>query len=458
MHLDRRSLIGAGAALGSALVVTAAEAAGPREKRQATAEPGATLPAAEFGLRPGATNDQTEGLQRAIDTAAARGAPLLLPAGRYETGTLTLRPATRLIGLAGAATLALRDGATLLKAEGGRGIRLEGLVLEGRGAEPKIKAPVALVSLVDCADLVLADLEIRNATGDGLSLVRSGGRVADVRISHAGAAGLKSLDATGLLVTHCEVTDCADNGILVWRTTVGEDGTQVLSCRIRRIGATSGGEGQNGNGVNIFRAGSVLVAGNRITDCAFTAIRANAASNVQMTGNSIARMGEVALYAEFGFEGALIANNLVDGAASGIAVTNFNEGGRLAVVQGNLVRNLFRREHPIDKRGEGITVEADAAVTGNVVENAATLGIGIGHGPFMRDVVATGNLVRNAPIGIAVSARDGTGLVMIASNMISGARDGAIRAMDHGRPIGADLAKGGTRQAGRVTVSGNVAA
>ena len=63
-----------------------------------------------------------------------------------------------------------------------------------------------------------------------------------------------------------------------------------------------------------------------------------------MIANSCARLGEVALYAEFGFEGALIANNLVDTAATGISVTNFNDGGRLAVVQGNLVRNLFRRE------------------------------------------------------------------------------------------------------------------
>jgi putative cofactor-binding repeat protein len=64
----------------------------------------------------------------------------------------------------------------------------------------------------------------------------------------------------------------------------------------------------------------------------------------------------VALYAEFGFEGALIASNLVDTAATGISVTNFNEGGRLAVVQGNLIRHLFRREQePEDKRGHGIT-------------------------------------------------------------------------------------------------------
>ncbi len=36
----------------------------------------------------------------------------------------------------------------------------------------------------------------------------------------------------------------------------------------------------------------------------------------------------------------MIANNTVDGAAFGVSVCNFNEGGRLAVVQGNIIRNL----------------------------------------------------------------------------------------------------------------------
>ena len=47
----------------------------------------------------------------------------------------------------------------------------------------------------------------------------------------------------------------------------------------------------------------------------------------------------MAIYSEFGFEGAVIADNVVDGAGNGISVTNFNEGGRLASVRGNIVRN-----------------------------------------------------------------------------------------------------------------------
>ena len=175
-----------------------------------------------------------------------------------------------------------------------------------------------------------------------------------------------------------------------------------------------------------------------------------------MVANSCSRIGEVALYAEFGFEGALIASNVVDGAASGIAVTNFNEGGRLAVVQGNLIRNLARREHePQDKRGEGISVEADASVTGNTIENAATAGIVVGWGRHMRDCVVTGNLVRAAPLGILVSADASAGACLVSGNMISGAKDGAIRAHDHGKPFGPDLVREATDN-GRVRISGNI--
>ena len=91
-------------------------------------------------------------------------------------------------------------------------------------------------------------------------------------------------------------------------------------------------------------------------------------------GNSCARAGEVALYAEFAFEGAVIANNIVDDAAMGISVTNFNEGGRLAVVQGNLIRNVFFRKD-VDARGIGIGVSVDSAagkalITDNLIAGA----------------------------------------------------------------------------------------
>ena len=90
----------------------------------------------------------------------------------------------------------------------------------------------------------------------------------------------------------------------------------------------------------------------------------------------------------------MIANNLVDKAAMGISVTNFKQGGRLAVVQGNLVRNLFFRKD-VDSRGIGIAVEADSVVSGNVIEGTHALDILICWGSYLRDLSITDNLTRD---------------------------------------------------------------
>ena len=44
---------------------------------------------------------------------------------------------------------------------------------------------------------------------------------------------------------------------------------------------------------------------------------------------------------------------------------------------------------PNDSAGIGIAVEADVAVTGNVIEGAPSAGISVGWGAYMRDVSVT---------------------------------------------------------------------
>jgi len=452
MPLDRRSVLSAG--LGAGLAATAASA-GPRSNADRVRN---AASAAELGLEPGAERDQSAALQAAIDEAANRGAPLLLPAGRFRSGPLKLRRGTRLIAEARTTTLEFFGGPSFLSGELADGVALEGLVLDGAHRMLDPNAAEALVSLKTSKGLTLRGLEIVRSVANGIALQGCAGAIADCTVSGALEAGIRSLDASGLDIVHNTIADCANNGIQVWRTDAGEDGSLVANNRIARIRADGGGTGQNGNGINVFRSGGVLVTGNRISDCAYSAIRGNAASDIQMIANSCARLGEVALYAEFGFEGALIASNLVDGAATGVSVTNFNDGGRLAVVQGNLLRNLFRREEePQDKRGEGITVEADAALTGNVIENAPTAGLVIGWGRYMREVVATGNLIRKTRVGILVSSDVRAGACMLANNLIAGAADGAIRAMDSsGQPTGPDLARAESSDK-RLSIAGNLA-
>jgi uncharacterized secreted repeat protein (TIGR03808 family) len=166
----------------------------------------------------------------------------------------------------------------------------------------------------------------------------------------------------------------------------------------------------------------------------------------------------MAIFSEFSFEGALIADNIIDEAASGISVSNFNEGGRLAVVSGNIVRNLTGSApyfHDSPGFGIGISVEADAAVTGNVVDGAPRAGIWVGWGPYLRNVSVTGNVVRMAPVGITVSVVDGVASTLISDNLIQGAHDGAVVGMRWAERATADLTLTGASTFDGLTVDGN---
>ena len=398
------------------------------------------IDAAELDIQPDQGRELSREFQRAIEMAATARQPLALRAGIYHLADIDLPSGAHLIGIPGATILRLAGGRRLFHCADCSNIRLGGLVLDGLTHLLDNTKDGGLFTASNCRALVLDDVIIRNAQANGLSLRKCAGRVANCLFNRIMNTGIFSIDAFGLELSHNKITDCGNNGIQVWRSTKGEDGTIITGNRITHIRTDAGGSGQNGNGINIFRAGSVTVTGNHITDCAYSAVRANSSTNITIASNQCKRLGEVALYCEFEFDGALIANNLIDGAATGIATTNFNKTGRLAVIQGNLVRNLSRREfEPQDKRGNGIAVEADALVAGNVIEGAATTGIVVGWGRFMRDVTVTSNLIRNTGLGIGITDHRQAGTCLIAQNMISGARDGAIRRMNYASPIGADL-------------------
>ncbi len=236
---------------------------------------------------------------------------------------------------------------------------------------------------------------------------------------------------------------------MVWRSAKGDDGTILRANRISDIRADAGGTGEYGNAIAVFRAGGVVVEGNLIRRVAYTAVRNNSGSNVTVANNNIAGCGEVALYAEFAFDGAVIAGNIVDGARTGIEVTNFaDHGGRMAAVNGNLIRNIGASPHPGDGRaggGQGIFVEGDASVAGNVVDRTDKSGLQLGWGPSLRDVTATGNVIRDCPVGVEISVAPGAGQATLVGNSISGARNGAIVGMRWQEKATGDLARTGAK-------------
>jgi uncharacterized secreted repeat protein (TIGR03808 family) len=454
MDVNRRHLIGASAAGVAGALAMPSDAA-----RAAPLTSALGRDVTQFGVRPGSPDDQTRALQRAIDEAARTKTPLALPPGIYRTGLLRLSSGSQLVGVRGATKLMFTGGASMLSGEGADSLSLNGITLDGGGVA--LPARRGLIHCLAGRDLRITDCEIIGSGGGAIWLEQVSGDVSGNIITDTAVTAIVSFDAKGLIVSRNSIIATGDNGIEILRTAIGDDGTLVADNRIEDIKAGPGGSGQYGNAINAFRAGNVIVRGNRIRNCDYSAVRGNSASNIQITGNSVSDVREVALYSEFSFEGAVIAGNTVDGAAVGVSVCNFNEGGRIAVVQGNIIRNLLPKRPigtaPDDDAGIGIYVEADSAVTGNVIENAPAFGIVAGWGEYLRDVAITGNVIRKAFAGIGVSVVPGAGTALVNNNMISETPRGAVVGLDHARAITGDLSIDGAERHAQVVIGTNAA-
>lgn len=379
-----------------------------------------TARAQTVALMQGSDADQTAALQAALDGANGR---LTLPAGRFRVAGLRIPGNLVLEGVPGATWL-IAAGAMTGSIAGQSNIVLRDIGFAGTsGGDP-------LFGVEGSTAITIERCSFRDNSTIALGLRGSAATIRDCDFSGHGDAAIHSLDSLGLLVTGNRIENCGNAGIRIWRSQSGPDGSIVTQNRISRIDWRGGGNGQNGNGINVYLANAVIVADNHIADCAFTAVRLNTTHNTQVTGNVCLRSGEVAIFSEFGFSGSIIADNLVDGAATGISITNLDAGGHLASCAGNIVRNITPNS-PVnpDTIPVGIFVEADVAVTGNVVSAVPGAGIAAGWGPYLRNVAITGNVVTDSRIGIGVSVVENSGAVTLAGNIVSGATEGSIVGM-----------------------------
>ena len=313
MTINRRSLFAAFA--GAASTGTASPALA-REPIQAEAMPRAEIDATALGIRPNAVEDQTTAFQRAIERAATSGAVLRLPPGNYRAGALQLPPHAAIAGVAGATRIVMAGGPSMISSIGSDYVSLSGLILDGDNFP--LPDGRGLLHMTQGRALRITGCEILNSARNGITLEKIAGEITANTIAAADYA-IFSNDAAGLRIAGNTVHGAGNGGILVWRSKPGDDGTLVVDNRVENIGNSAGGSGQFGNGVNVFRADNVIVRGNRIRYTAYSAVRGNTASNLQIVGNTCSGLGEVAIFVEFGFEGALspTISSTVRPAASG---------------------------------------------------------------------------------------------------------------------------------------------
>lgn len=419
-----------------------------------------SLDATEAGIRPDALDDQSKIFAKLLAAASKSNQEIFLPAGEYRISNMTLPQRVRIHGVPGASRIIYGGEGHLFAADDTELVEIEGVVFDGanRGLNDHSQG---LIEGRRVPRFILSNCEIIGSEKNGVSLEGCAGRIEKSTISGAGVAGIRSVEGAGMAISDNDVHDCANGGILVHRWQEAHDGTMITGNRVSRVAAKNGGTGQFGNGINVFRGNDVIASGNQVSDCAFSAIRFNSASDAQIINNNCKNSGETAIYSEFKFEGSIISGNVVDGAANGISVANFNEGGRLSIVANNIVRNMkLDGPYPADSAGFGIgiAVEADTSVSGNVIENAPSIGLNIGWGPYMRDVSAVGNIIRKCGEGIAVTVVEGAGKAVINSNVLSENIKGAILGHRWADVVTRDMATSGNQGIATLTVEHNQAA
>ncbi len=443
--VSRRALLGAGGGLFCAALPAVAAAGGASARD-----------AADFGLVADSPEDQGPALRAALEAlSSAGGGALFLPAGRFRLSEVVLPPGTVLEGVPGRTLLEPAGGETVLRAQDAPGLRLRGLRFRGRGGVGGDDWS-GLVVLAGCTDLAIGDCRFEQAPGNGLLLEACAGRVAGCSLSGIHGAAIFSWNGAGLRITDNDIRDCGNLGIYLAREASGHDGAIVARNRISGIDWKDGGNGQNGNAINAFRTDSVVISDNVISGCAFSAIRLHSTRNCHVGGNLCTDCAEVAIFSEFGFSGSVIADNIIDTAAQGISITNFDSDGRLATCTGNIVRNILPESatNP-DTTPVGIAAEADTVISANLVEGVPGIGLALGWGPYLRDVVASGNLLRGCDIAIGISIAEGAGGASVTGNRIRRAPGGlAISGMLWDEVAESDLAAGAGRYPA-LEISGN---
>jgi uncharacterized secreted repeat protein (TIGR03808 family) len=374
----------------------------------------------DFGLDPATDADQTAALQAAIDEAGFSGKTLLLPAGEYSAGDLNFHGTIK--GVPGQTHLLTAGTDPVGRVSGRSDVIIEGVNFAvGKGAPAGENR--GLLELDSATRVTIRNCGFTGST-TGIAIFASSATIENCHFAELGDAAIHSFNSLGLFIHGNTIEGCGNAGIRIWRGENSGDGSIITGNRISRIDWKGGGNGQNGNGINVFKADGVIVADNHIADCAFTAVRANSTNNTQIRGNTCLNSGEVAIFSEFAFSGSIIADNIIDGAATGISITNLDTGGHLATCTGNIVRNIApKSEVNPDTRPVGIFAEAETVIDGNVVENVPGTGILAGYGPYVRNVVISDNVVADVKAGIGVSVvQDATvGRVVVSGNLISGA-------------------------------------
>jgi uncharacterized secreted repeat protein (TIGR03808 family) len=385
---------------------------------------GVSLAAASLGcLKALAGSDpvaaRTLALWRGCRDAAKTGAAFELGEGEFSIYPLYLPEGARLVGQRGKTVLHSSDGRPILVGRKLRSAHIEAIAFRGGNAVAS-NPSLGLVHFEDVEGFQLHGVEVADFSGIGVSNLRSGGEIFGCTIRGVGDAGYHSLDGRGVAFGRDgdgnRIADCGNAGVRVWTSQAWvQEGSTIRNNDISDIRSAGGGTGQNGNGVNVFRAAGVTIEDNRIARCAFSAVRNNGGKDFVAARNRCSNLGERAMYAEFDFKNAVFENNTISFAAAGISLTNFDAernvgcggravGNRIVQLQDLAPDDDWRANPGANAAKVGIEAEGDVLVAGNRIVGPARIGIQCGFGQALRSVVCRENVIEAADYGVAFTS------------------------------------------------------
>lgn len=399
----------------------------------------------------------------AINYAIAENLPLFLLPATIQTGaisvTITSGSSNRLIMIAMAGTVVIQltgSAQYLFEINDIPDVTLEGLIFDAQGYNLTENvggqgSGVLRVTQSASTNVVINNCQIRNASYFNTSnptsqagILIDGGAV--VRINNTSISncncGIISLSSQifvyGCTITYgsASVAGIYDNGVLIFRYTLGADGSTVENCTITQISgnSTSASNGPYGNGIIAYQAGLIRAINNFISGCHLSAVRVNEGFFSEVLGNNISGCTEAAIFIECPGSGTtniggIVANNIVNGAGVGISISNlglYSDGiTKFITVSGNQVFNITQNTVPNETSitpGVGIVISGYTIASGNLVDTCATCGIAVGTNDATTDLVCVNNYITGTPMGIGYSANSNAGKRLIANNMVSGFR------------------------------------
>ena len=102
-----------------------------------------------------------------------------------------------------------------------------------------------------------------------------------------------------------------------------------------------------------------------------------------------------------------------------------------------------------------VWVEGDGLVSNNLISGGGQFGLRLGSAWRLGTMSVINNYIDGPEVGIGVSSSD-AGYAFIAMNMISGAKNGGIRALSGNELIGKDLTRGGSEAFRALGIAANV--